>query len=108
VFCTGPEETVHLPEGGTETINVGCFIQEAPGIVSSSPGGISNCGVLGGHCSSHFTPGTEVTLSESPVEYGISGETSKFEGWGGACSGTEPICKVTMSEDKTVTAKFGF
>jgi List-Bact-rpt repeat protein len=32
---------------------------------------------------------------------------SKFTGWsGGGCSGTEPVCKVTMSADTTVTAEF--
>lgn len=51
-------------------------------------------------CSHSFTQGTVVTLTATPA----SG--SRFEGWsGGGCSG-KGSCRVTVSSDSTVTAKF--
>jgi streptogramin lyase len=47
-----------------------------------------------------FKAGKTVELKEAPA-FG-----SAFVGWSGACSGTEPVCKVTMEEAKSVTAEF--
>ncbi len=65
------------------------------GTVESSPAGI-NCG---SECSAEYEEGTEVTLTQS------AGSESEFREWGGACSGTG-ACEVTMSEAKSVTARF--
>jgi hypothetical protein len=66
------------------------------GTVSSSPAGIS-CGAT---CSHAYAQGTSATLTAMPA----SG--SKFAGWSGACSGTGKTCKLVMSANKAVTAKF--
>jgi len=50
-------------------------------------------------CSHPYAPGSEVALTAAPA----AGST--FTGWSGACSGTGE-CKVTMSEDRAVTATF--
>ena len=66
------------------------------GTVTSSPAGI-NCGTT---CSSAFSSGTVVTLTEAPA----SG--SNFTGWSGACSGSGTTCSVTMGAAESVTATF--
>ena len=66
------------------------------GTVTSSPTGI-NCGST---CSASYAAGTSVTLSALPA----SGST--FGGWGGACSGTNSSCTVSMSAARSVTARF--
>ena len=65
------------------------------GAVTSSPTGI-NCG---SSCNANFVPGTQVTLTATPA----SGW--KFNGWGGACSGTG-TCSVTMNSAQSVSATF--
>jgi endoglucanase len=64
--------------------------------VTSSPSGI-DCGST---CSSSFSSGTSVTLTA------LASGTSVFVGWAGACGGAEPICTLTMDENKAVTAIF--
>jgi hypothetical protein len=65
------------------------------GTVTSSPAGI-NCGAT---CSASFAHNTVVTLTKA-AEPG-----SEFKEWTGACSGSG-TCEVTMSEAKSVGAKF--
>jgi hypothetical protein len=65
------------------------------GRISSSPAGI-DCGQ---DCSASFAPDSLVTLTADPDE------SSTFNGWSGACSGTGD-CEVTMDTAKTVTATF--
>jgi hypothetical protein len=65
------------------------------GVVTSSPTGI-NCGAT---CAAEFNENTVVTLTPSP------GITSEFKEWTGACSGAG-ACEVTMSEAKSVNARF--
>lgn len=67
------------------------------GSVTSNPTGIS-CGYT---CSKGFAEGTIVTLTATPS----SGKV--LTAWGGACSGNQPTCAVTMSAAKTVSATFG-
>jgi hypothetical protein len=69
------------------------------GTVTSDPEGIS-CGNTCTSDSADFLDGTEVTLTAAPS--GIS----RFEGWQGACSGSQGTCTVTMDGDKEVTAVF--
>ena len=66
------------------------------GRVVSDPNGID----CGDECASGFEEGSTVTLEATPQA------GSRFEGWGGACSGAEPICAVQMSGARDVTARF--
>ncbi|HSS73125.1 MAG TPA: hypothetical protein VLK53_06120 [Gaiellaceae bacterium] len=59
-----------------------------------------DCGAGNTDCSESYSPGTVVTLTETPN----TGAT--FSGWGGACSGTSITCNVTMNSLQTVTAPF--
>ncbi len=66
------------------------------GRITSSPAGI-DCGST---CSFEFDPDTVVTLTAEPDV------SSEFTGWGGACSGTTPVCEVTIADATSVTATF--
>ncbi len=66
------------------------------GTVTSTPQGI-DCGQT---CSASFDVGSQVTLTANPDP------TSRFDGWGGDCSGTDLQTTVTMDVDKTCTATF--
>lgn len=69
------------------------------GSVSSSPAGIL-CGADCASQSAAFNQGTVVTLSAAPAA------GSLFSGWqGGGCTG-KSACKVSLSENKLVKAKF--
>jgi hypothetical protein len=65
------------------------------GTVKSSPAGI-NCGSV---CSRLFVSTKTVTLAAKPVT------GSQFSGLIGSCSGLG-VCKVTMSQSRSVTATF--
>lgn len=65
------------------------------GAVSSSPPGIT-CGT---DCTERYDTDTEVTLTADPDVDSI------FDGWSGACDGTE-ACVVVMNTDAAVTAAF--
>jgi len=66
------------------------------GTVTSDPAGI-NCG---SDCSEVYATGKQVTLTAQPDA------SSRFDGWSGDCSGTNPTVQVTMDADKTCTATF--
>ena len=86
--------TATFTSSGTQKLEVQ-FIGDGTGRVASIPVGI-NCTT---NCSGVFDKGKEVEL--------VREETggSSFIKWGGACSGSG-TCKVTLSEDKVVTAEF--
>ncbi|VAW86677.1 hypothetical protein MNBD_GAMMA16-1333, partial [hydrothermal vent metagenome] len=70
------------------------------GTVTSEPGGIS-CGAAAGRdCSEPYNQGTVVTLTAAV------GNGFIFSGWGGACSGTDVITKVTIDAAKSCKANF--
>jgi hypothetical protein len=73
------------------------------GKVVSAPAGIT-CTITAGtndpNCNGIFAKGTDVTLTADP----IGGST--FGGWGGACSGTQSTCLVTMNATTHATARF--
>lgn len=73
------------------------------GMVISAPGGIacgSTSGTSAGNCAASYASGTSVVLTAQ----GTAG--SIFAGWTGeGCSGTAP-CQVTLSQARTVTARF--
>jgi hypothetical protein len=66
------------------------------GKVTSSPSGI-NCGST---CQKLFFQEPKVTLTAHPAN------GSGFGGWSGGCTGSKTTCQVTMSQARTVTAKF--
>lgn len=73
------------------------------GTVSSDDGSIS-CGTVNSKgisaCSAKFVDGTLVTLTATPPA------GASFLGWGGACSGTSPICQIVIAKDTSVQANF--
>lgn len=66
------------------------------GTVVSSPSAI-DCGST---CTADITNGDSVTLTA------LHGAGGQFAGWGGACSGSDLSCTLTMSAVRTVTATF--
>ncbi|MEI6336167.1 MAG: hypothetical protein WCS87_16530 [Methylococcaceae bacterium] len=66
------------------------------GTVTSSPAGI-DCGA---DCSENYPSTTSVTLTATPAA-GYS-----FTGWGGACTGANTTCTVSMTKDQNVEATF--
>ncbi len=66
------------------------------GTVTSVPPGI-DCGA---DCFGTFPEGDTVTLT-AEADPGVT-----FAGWSGDCSGTNPVCVVTMNADRAVTARF--
>jgi PKD repeat protein len=78
-----------LPAGFDLTVaTVGSGTVSAPGIACP------------GDCSESYAAGAVVTLTATPVA------GSAFLGWTGDCSGTTPSCAVTMSQARSVTARF--
>ncbi|MCX7557159.1 S8 family serine peptidase [Xanthomonadaceae bacterium JHOS43] len=69
------------------------------GNVTSSPARI-NCGSSGVACSARFNAGGSATLTAVPA----AGHT--FAGWSGACTGTNPICTLTMNRGHAAHAVF--
>ncbi|MFW6012090.1 MAG: Ig-like domain-containing protein [bacterium] len=67
------------------------------GTVTSNPQAV-NCGAV---CSVEVAPGSFLVLLARPDD-----AVSEFAGWGGDCSGTDPIFGVTVDESKTCTATF--
>jgi phospholipase C len=103
--CSGTSPTCELTLSASQKVTASFTPQAQPllsvslsgtGTVASSPAGI-NCPQT---CSASFALGTQVTLTETP------GANYIFAGWGGACSGTNSTCTVTLSASKQVTAAF--
>ncbi|MCC5866723.1 MAG: hypothetical protein JJU31_16495 [Wenzhouxiangella sp.] len=66
------------------------------GSLVSSPAGIS----CPGTCSAIFAQGTNVQVTATPAAGWV------FSHWDGNCSGTNPVCNVPMSANRTVVARF--
>ena len=66
------------------------------GTVTSRDGFI-NCP---GTCSHSYVQNSQVNLTANPAQ------GYQFGAWGGACSGSNPTCTVTMSDNETVSASF--
>ena len=71
----------------------------APGVVTSTPAGIS-CGTLGNVCDALYLANTTVTLRIDP------GMAGRFIGWAGCDVVDGERCLVTMTADRSVTATF--
>jgi phospholipase C len=105
--CTGTSPcvlTITAAATVTAAFNAGIGLTVAmagagAGTVTSNPAGI-NCSATSTACASAFAPGTQITLTETPVS------TNTFAGWSGACSGTAS-CSVTLNASNSVTATFG-
>ena len=59
------------------------------------------CGIAGFVCFATVKPGTRIGLVARP------GRKQVFQGWGGACAGTKPVCVTSVSANGTVSARFG-
>nr|WP_238787683.1 DUF4214 domain-containing protein [Thiospirillum jenense] len=66
------------------------------GVVSSESAGI-DCDA---NCSNYYAPDTLITLTATP------GTDAQFIGWGGACTGNETNCTITLNESLKVVALF--
>lgn len=66
------------------------------GSVTSNPAGI-NCGNT---CSASFPVGTKIKLTAS------AGTNSTFAGWSGACTGSNSICQLNLTQNANLTATF--
>jgi hypothetical protein len=102
--CTGTDDCVVTMNAAQQVTATFTLIQHAldvtvagngDGSVISTPTGI-NCG---SDCSELYNQGAIVVL------YAVSGSSSHFAGWSGACSGTSP-CVVPMNAATAVTATF--
>ena len=82
-----------LNPGPTPTFSIS---KTGSGTVTSSPAGI-DCGAV---CSAPFANGSSIVLTAAPV----AGHA--FSGWGGACSGADPMCTVLMNGANGATATF--
>jgi hypothetical protein len=77
----------------TFTLSVG---RSNSGTVTSDVGGL-NCGSV---CSAKFALSSAVSLTATPAP----GKT--FVSWGGACTGTAPVCSLTINANTSVQANF--
>ena len=59
-----------------------------------------NGGSISGSTKENYNSGETLNLTATPEQ------CYKFTGWGGACSGTNSSCQLTMDTDKSVTANF--
>lgn len=66
------------------------------GRVVSAPSGIS----CPGSCEHNYPARSGIKLTATAAA------GSAFDGWGGACEGTQPVCNVVMHDARTVTARF--
>lgn len=91
--ASSPEPSVVRPLEQTPILRVA---KAGAGQVKAMPAGI-DCGA---ECDAAYGTGAVVTLAASAAT------GSDFEGWGGACSGAQSTCKVTLTDSITVTVSF--
>jgi len=71
------------------------------GSVSGTPDGAFGTFIdCGSSCSAKFPSGATVTLTATPRAGGV------FVNWTGACSGTTPVCTLTIGDDTKLQANF--
>lgn len=105
--CSGTQTTCSVTVNGQTQVTAGFLPQftlsvgrSNPGTVTATPTGNDRALDCGGACSAKFTQGTVVTLVATPP----LGKT--FASWGGACSGTDTTCTLTIAKDTSVQANF--
>lgn len=79
------------------------FSYRIGGSVYVSAHGTCSPGFLDEDCRSDWLDGAEVELE---ANWSKVGSATRFLGWSGDCSGEEPTCRLVMTADKTVTARF--
>lgn len=106
-LCSGTQLTCSGTVNGKTVVGANFMLQftlsvgrSNPGTVVATPNGNDRALNCGGTCSAKYTDGTAVTLTAIPPD----GKT--FVNWSGACSGTSPVCTVTISKDTSVQAVF--
>ena len=72
---------------------------DGDGTVRSADGAIE-CGVEGSDCSAIYSHGQTVVLTPESVS------SSHFEGWGGSCQGDASTCELTMTANRSASARF--
>ncbi len=75
------------------------ILSDTGGRIVSSPAGIDCNDLNGGDCTEDYPQGTSVTLTASGLN---------FDFWLGSCSGTNPVCTLVMTSDKSARARFEF
>jgi uncharacterized repeat protein (TIGR02543 family) len=114
--CTGTARTCTVSMTGARTVTatftrspeLRVKVEKAraasSGKVGSEPAGLSCATAASGSgdttCKKDFAAGTQMRITASPAP----GTT--FAGWGGACAGKARTCTVSMSEARSVTARF--
>ncbi len=105
--CTGTQLTCNATVNGKVTVNADfkkVFTLSASsknvGTVSATPNGIDRALNCGGACSAKFADGTAITLTATPP----AGKA--FVNWVKGCSGTDPVCTLTITADTSVQAAF--
>ena len=106
-LCSGTQPTCSVTVNGKTavsanfkkvfTLSVG---RSNPGTVTATPNGVDRALNCGGTCSAKFVDGSAVVLTATPPD----GKT--FVNWSGGCSGTDPVCTVTIAKDTSVQAVF--
>jgi len=99
--ATATFNTVAQPPAGKVQLTVTSTSDNEGGTgrVVSKPGGVS-CAAGGSKCSKLYSIGRTVKLIAKPAA------NSDFAGWGGACSGTDRICVLTLAQSQSVFASF--
>lgn len=99
VTCTLTIDSAKLVTATFTLKQYGLTVQQqgtGAGVIALAPGG----GSCNNTCSSQLNHGTVVTLTATAAL------SSTFAGWQGACTGSTPLCTLTMDNTKAVTATF--
>ncbi|MFN7921830.1 MAG: hypothetical protein U0Q16_17145 [Bryobacteraceae bacterium] len=105
--CTGSALSCSVTVNGKTTVDAS-FLKvftlsvgrSNSGTVLVSPNGIDRALNCGSACSAKFADGTAVAITAVPA----AGKT--FVNWSGACTGTDPTCTLTITDNTSVTAVF--
>ena len=93
-----------LPKGGVNDYTLTINITGGSGTVSKTESGVTTTlvqGSAGKSCSVSYTKGTVLDYLSASGDVGYG-----FGGWGGDCDVTGNNCKVTLDDNKTISASF--
>lgn len=94
-FSPPPAPYVQL----TVQVNGNGQVQLEPGVICKGPNGL---------CTRGYRVGTTLTLGAIGAVFFLPNIVQKpFEGWGGACQGTNETCTLSLGGNTTVVASFG-
>jgi Metallo-peptidase family M12/Divergent InlB B-repeat domain/FG-GAP-like repeat len=104
--CTGTGSctfSMNSAKAVTATFTTSAPSTQTLTVSKTGPGGVTASGInCGTTCSASFSTGATATLTANP------GSGAKLKEWGGACSGTQLVCTLTMDTAKAVSATFTF